>query len=548
MSRSRPSRALPQDPRIRRVLAAYCLGALAEFATWLAILLTAYRQGGTATLGAASFAMLLPAAVLVPFLATVGDRIPRGRALSLVYAGCALAAAVTGALILAGAPLWAVVIGGAALTVVVALVRPMHFAALPLLARLPGDLVSANALSSLIDGLTLFAGFAVSGLLTQQVGAWVVLLGGAVLLVIGSLLTRGLGLPVAVVPDGDSGPEIRAALGGLTALRRRTGALILLALIAGTSILEGANESLTVTFNDQVLGRGEATAGLIAGAYGLGIALGGALLAGLAGSRRLAALVVGATVLIGLSEASVAILQALGPVLVALTLVGVGVATVLVSARTLLQRTVDDAVLARVLAIQEGVVLGGLMLGAVVGPLLVLWLGPTRAFVPLGLAVAAFGLFSARSLRALEATGVDHRREVALLRGVPFLAALPPYALERLAQSAAWRTAATGTVVVRQGDPGDSYYMVSRGRLTVEVDGIPRPHLLSAGDGFGEIALLRRVPRTATVTAASDCDLLVVASAPFLAAVTASTASATLAREEGDRMLGAAEGSEERPA
>jgi hypothetical protein len=373
-------------------------------------------------------------------------------------------------------------------------------------------------------------------------------MGGAVLLLAASLLTRGLGLPVAVVPDGDSGPEIRAALGGLTALRRRTGALILLALIAGTSVLEGANESLTVTFNDQALGLGEATAGLIAGAYGLGIALGGALLAGLASARRLAPLVVGAAVLIGLAEASVAALRALGPVLVALALVGVGMSMVFVSARTLLQRTVDDAVLARVLAIQEGVMLTGLMVGAIVGPLLVLWLGPTRAFLPLGLAVAAVGLLSTRSLRALEATAVDHRREVELLRRVPFLAALPPYALQRLAQSASWRTAAQDTIVVRQGDPGDSYYLVSRGTLTVDVDGLRRPHVLAAGDGFGEIALLRRVPRTATVTAAAECDLLVLASEPFLAAVTASTPSADLAREVGDRMLGAGEGRDEGPA
>jgi len=87
-----------------------------------------------------------------------------------------------------------------------------------------------------------------------------------------------------------------------------------------------------------------------------------------------------------------------------------------------------------------------------------------------------------------------------------------------------------GTVVVRQGDPGYEFFMVGEGLLGVTIDGVERPQL-GAGAGFGEIALLRSVARTATVTALEDSTLLVVRSEDFLAAVTGSEDGQALARD-----------------
>jgi hypothetical protein len=384
-----------------------------------------------------------------------------------------------------------------------------------------------------------FVGFVVAGILTDVAGPWVVLLGCGVLATFAAALTSGLHTPVVAVADGDAPGEVRAALAGLSQLRGSPGALALLLLMACTAVVEGSNETLTVTFNDQVLGLTESTAGLLAGAYGIGMALGGATLAGLAHRRRLAPVVVGGAVLLGLAQASVALLGSLGPVVLALVLVGVGVSLIMVSARTLLQRTTDDAVLARVLAIQEGVQIVGLTLGAIVGPVLVIWLGPSRAFVPLGVLVGALGLLSYGTIRRLEATATLRRAEIDLLGRVPFLAALQPYELERLAQSAAWRDVAAGTAVITQGEVGDTYYLVAHGELSVSVDGRLREHTLIAGDGFGEIALLARVPRTATVTALTDCQLLTVGSERFLAAVTATPEGTALARGHSEVLLAA---------
>jgi hypothetical protein len=261
------------------------------------------------------------------------------------------------------------------------------------------------------------------------------------------------------------------------------------------------------------------------------VALGGLGSVGLARRRNLAPVVLAGALLLGLAQASVAALGALAPVVVALILVGIGIALILVSSRTLLQRSVDDSVLARVLSIQEGVYLTGLTIGALLGPALIAVFGPHSAFLPVGLAVAGIGLLAQGSVRSLDRVAVVPVREIDLLARVPFLAALPPYELQRLAQGTQWQRIAAGQDVVRQGDPADSYYLVSSGEFSVSVDGAVRAHRLTAGDGFGEIALLNRIARTATITAMVDGELLVVPSEAFLAAVTSSSDGERQARE-----------------
>ncbi len=523
--------SLPGDSRLRRILGAYGLSRFTEFAGWLAILLVAYEQGGALLVGIASFAMQLPAIVLVPLLAGFVERLPRGRALRLTHSSVAVSAAATGVLLFAEAPLWVVLLGGTATTIAVFSVRPAHFSTLPLLARGPGDLVSANGWSSFMDGAAIFIGFVLAGVLTDEFGAWVVLALCALLGVVATLLTSGLETPGVGTSHADAPGELRAALEGVATLRRSAGALALLLLMACTSVIQGSNETLTVTFNDEVLHLPESTAGLLAGAFGVGIALGGITLAGLAQRSSLAPVVLAGALLLGLAQAAVALLGALAPVVIMLMLVGVGMAMIMVSARTLLQRTTADDVLARVLAVQEGVHLTGLTIGALVGPLVIALFGPRAAFVPGGLLILGIGLLAGRSIHRLDGVSVDRSREVSLLGSVPFLAALPPYELERLAQGAEWVEVVAGTQVVTQGDEADSYYLVASGEFSVTIDGVLRPHNLVAGDGFGEIALLNRVARTATVTALEDGELLVISSGDFLGAVTSSPDGQALAQE-----------------
>lgn len=474
--------------------------------------------------------MLVPAFVLIPILAGVGDRIPRSRALSLTHAAVAVTSALTGVLLLVDAPFWVLLVIAAALNVALGVARPMHYALLPLLARSPGELVRANAASSSLDGITLFVGFLLAGSLTDVLGAWTVLLLCAVLSVGAAFLTAGLRTSMAPLDLGDVPGRIKAALAGFVQLRRSPGAIALLVLMGVMAVVEGANDTLTVTFNDEVLGLSETSAGLIAGAYGVGLAIGGGTLASVGHRRRLAPVVLGGTVLMGATQASIALLGSLWPVVVLLMVVGVGVSLVEVGGRTLLQRSTEDAILARVMGVQEGSYLVGLTIGAAVGPLLVAWLGARRAFVPLGLFLLVFGLVFFSAVRRLERHAVPNRAEVALLRGVPFLAALQPYELQRLAQHASWVQAPPGTAVVTQGELGDSYFVVASGQLSVTTGATLKEHRMLAGDGFGEIALLHHVPRTATIRAVSDARLLRVSGEDFLATVVPNVDGSRLAR------------------
>jgi hypothetical protein len=217
---------------------------------------------------------------------------------------------------------------------------------------------------------------------------------------------------------------------------------------------------------------------------------------------------------------AVSLFVVVAPVVVSIVIVGLASAVMTVSGRTLLQRSTDDSVLAQVFAVQEGIALIGWALGAAVARVLVEQWGAADAFVPLGIGVVLFSLASYALMRHLDARSVRMPEETALLRLVDFLASLPPFELERLAHSARWLDVVPGTEVIRQGDVGDLFYVVDSGELSVTIDGWTKPERLTEGMGFGEIALLRSVPRTATVTALTDCRLLVVDSDDFLAAVT----------------------------
>jgi hypothetical protein len=173
-----------------------------------------------------------------------------------------------------------------------------------------------------------------------------------------------------------------------------------------------------------------------------------------------------------------------------------------------------------VFAVQEATSLLGLSVGAAVAPLFADRLGADVAFAVLGVATLVIALAGAGSVRALDAQAVWRREELALLRGVPFFALLAPYELERLAAASTWVDAPAGTEVITQGGPGDRYYVVAGGELAVTVDGVRRPHVIGPGEGFGEIALLRDMPRTATITAETDSRLLSLGAADFLGAVT----------------------------
>jgi hypothetical protein len=212
----------------------------------------------------------------------------------------------------------------------------------------------------------------------------------------------------------------------------------------------------------------------------------------------------------------------LATALVLLVLVGVGMGFFLVAGITLLQRSVVGGAMARILSMRETALLVGLAIGAALSRLLIREFGSTGAYVCLGALLIAIALIAIPAGRSLDSVAVFRPQVVELLAGIEFLGVLDVLALERLASGATQVDVAPGTTVVREGEVGDAFYAIESGELAVTVTGQEKFVVLEPGVGFGEIALLRNVVRTATVRATSDCTLWRIDQELFVSTVTGS--------------------------
>ncbi len=188
--------------------------------------------------------------------------------------------------------------------------------------------------------------------------------------------------------------------------------------------------------------------------------------------------------------------------------------------RTLLQRSVRDEVLTRVFGLQEGLAMGALAAGSVLVSVLAQAVGLPIAIGIVALILPAVVIVSWGRITALDRRVVVPVRAIDLLKGTILFSPLPRPQLEAVARRGVWLTYPSDVDLIREGDPGDRYYVLASGVVRVAQGGVPIRELRRPGDGFGEIALLRDVPRTATVTTASEVAVFAIDRAPFLAAVT----------------------------
>jgi hypothetical protein len=217
---------------------------------------------------------------------------------------------------------------------------------------------------------------------------------------------------------------------------------------------------------------------------------------------------------------------------------GAGLAIMDVAGRTILQRSIRDEVLARVFGLQEGLAMAALAVGAILVPILIALVGLTGTALVFAALLPIVVAVSWSRLTALDLRTVVPARALALLRLTRVFAGLPGPPLEAVARRAVWQSPAPGSAVITQGDVGDRYYVLASGAVRVEQDGRFVRDLAGVGDGFGEIALMRDVPRTATVVALGDTELLAIDRATFLSAVTGNagaTAEAGRVAEELER-------------
>jgi hypothetical protein len=309
-----------------------------------------------------------------------------------------------------------------------------------------------------------------------------------------------------------------AFVAGLRVVATEPSPRLVVALVGAQTLVRGAVNVLVVVISFRLLGVGSAWVGYLIAAIGAGGLLGAVISPALAGRRLAVPFGVGLL----LWGAPIALLAAWPQPAIALALlavVGFGNSIEDVSAYTLLQRIVPDELLTRVFGVLFAFAVVGLGIGSIVAPELVAALGVRGALIATGSFLMAAMLAAWRRLLAIDAVAVPPARELSLLSAVPLFAPLSVAAKEYLASRLGRLSVAAGTTIVAEGEPGDYFYIVAEGTADVTIRGA---HVRSQGPGgyFGEIALLRDVPRTATVTARERMGLRTIRREDFLAVVT----------------------------
>ena len=342
--------------------------------------------------------------------------------------------------------------------------------------------------------------------------------------------------PSSVRDAGSDEEQISAPGGSIRFAIRDPQARTLLLLLGAQFIALGALDVLYVQMAVSVLHRGNDWAGYLYAAFGAGGVLAVWATAKLVGLSRLAwplvvSVAVWSAALLGVAAASTALL-ALG----GLALAGGARATFDVTGRTLLQRVARPDLLARVFGLLEGLQMAGLALGCLLAPALVRLGGTATALVAVGAVLPLVAVVAGRQLLVIDRHATIPVVEIALLRAIRLFALLPAPTLESLARALTPVTCAAGQDVIRQGDEGDRFYAIADGEVEVIANGTVVT-TLRRGDYFGEIALMYKVARTATVRARNQCHLFTLDRDTFLLGLTGSTSSHSAARSVADQRL-----------
>ena len=496
----------------------------------VALAVYAYRTGGATLVGVVLLLQAFPAVLAAPVLAWLGDRHSRKRVLLVTNAARAAMLAGAAAAIWAHAPA-AVIFALATLYSMVSTAnQPARAALIPALSRVPSEASSANAVVSSLDNAGFLVGAGAGGVMLAATSTQAVVAACA-LAYLNSLWM------IAALPRDARPPSRRAKLGlaheittGFQTVNAQHQLRLLVLLLAGLSITGGLANVLVVVTAISLLHAGAAGVGYLSAAYGAGGVLAGiAAIALLERSIPVAGVLLGACALC-LPLVLVGIVTVPATALIAWAAVGLGYALVKGTALTLLQRLTEDRVLSRVLGVLETTFVAGIGIGAIVAPALVSVLGRKGALIAAGSFLPLIAVLSQRSLRNLEAGAPVPGESFQLLRANPIFAPMPIGVTESLARALRDISLPTGHVVIQQGDLGDLWFLIAEGEVEVVKDGVFQTRL-GAGQGFGEIALLRDVPRAATVRTVAPTRLLALDRDRFLTAVTGLRESHEAAQE-----------------
>ena len=504
---------------IRRLELVWTIGIAADAALLVVLLVVVYAQDGALAAGVLGAVRMGPAVLTGMLAGTVVRRFGGRRVLLALGSVRALAAALCAIVIAAGMPSILLYVLAALGAVAGAPVRPAAATLMPGLARSPGELVAANMAWGTGEGLGTFAGPFIAGLLIAagQLPLAAAAVAGAFLVTV--FVAAGLRFEHAT--DAGGGARQSRGLGlaeGVRALRRRPVLRWSMLGVYGQVTTRGLLSPLLVVASIELLGMGEAGVGLLNAALGLGGFVGAVFALSATRPDRLILTQAAALAYWGAPIAVIGLLPFPAVALAAMVVTGIANAVYDVAIITIFQRGASNQERAAVFSVFEGVAGLGLVTGSLLAPALLAAFGPSGALAIAGSILPIISLIVYARIGRADRVSVVDEDVVRLVRRVDVFAELPLTAVERLVGGMTPVSAARGEVLVREGEPGDTFVILASGQAEVTVDGRQLDRL-GPGAGFGEVALLRRSPRTATVTALSDLTGYAVDADTFACAV-----------------------------
>jgi MFS family permease len=534
----RPYRTVFANQGLRRLQLAWAASIFGQWAYEVALAVFTYRAGGAAAVGLVGLIRLFPSGLAAPFAAALGDRFDRVRVMVAADLARVVAMAGAAAVAFAGAPAEGVYALASVAAITGTAFQPAQSALLPALARTPEELTAANLTSTTLESVGFFAGPAFGGLLFAATSAGVVFATTAALFLWSALLIGGVRAPGPRRGETATRGVLAETLAGFREVAVEPGLRLVVGLYGAQTLVAGIVRVLLVVSALRLLKLGASGVGFLNSAVGVGALAGIVFVASLIGRARLAAEFGLGILLWGLPLVLLGSFPNVVAALLFFGLLGLGNTLVDVAGFTLLQRTAREEFRGRIFGVLESVFMTTIGLGAIIAPALTSAVGVRAALIVTGAGLLIVVLPFWPSLTRIDATATrDRDRELSLIRQVPIFAPLPPLAVEQLATNLSRLHVRAGDDVFREGDAGDRFYVIADGLAEIAADGRP---VLGPGSYFGEIALLRDVPRTATVTACTDLELYALERDEFIAAVSGHALSAEAANAVIASRLGSA--------
>jgi predicted MFS family arabinose efflux permease len=528
-------RAVLRNRDFRLMLSGFAISAIGSWAYNIALWVWIYQKTGSATWVAAStLSRFLPALLFSSYGGVLAERFERTKVMRV----CDASATITMGLLALTAALDGPVILGilfAALTTAAGVANdPAVQAMVPQVVG-ETELASANALYGTIDNLAVIVGPAIgAGLLLIAPPSASFAVNGASFAISVLLVSRmtARSMPTDVTEGGEAG-VIAQMMVGLRTIKGSTTAAVLVGFSVIAAFAYGADTVLFIVLTEERFGADSNGVGYFLMALGVG----GVLAAGLV--NRLAALPrLGVVIQVGLAlyclPTALIVLVDDFRIAIALQVVrGAGTLVVDVLAITALQRLLAPHLLSRVFGAFNTLVLGALALGALVTPML-LELGIDVTLLVLGAGIPVLALGSWPWLQRMDRAAIVRLAEIAprikVLEVLGIFSAASRPVLERLASAATELEVGADQVVIREGETADALYVIASGEVAVEAGDGAQPRLLATLRGpayFGEIGLLERIPRTATVRTLEPCRMWRIEGEEFLAALNENPAAAS---------------------